>query len=159
MWKHGSMKTEHIIVTIALLLFVGSVFYTAMAGVNNPSQVNAVGTSTPWDGADLAIELLRGNTPFVVADAGTSSPLFILNAKGFAGFGTTTPGAPFAITASSSFIFSSGNAGTTTFAIRNEAAANGNNACIELQTDGITYRVFINAARTGLLAEAGTCDN
>ncbi len=150
---------KYLLFGLALLLFVGSIFYTAIAGINNPVQFNAVGTTTPWQGADFAIELLRGDTPFVVADSGTSSPLFILNAKGFAGFGTTTPGAPFSITASSSFIFSSGNAGTTTFAIRNEAEANGNNSCIEMTADGTTYRVFINAARTGLLAEAGTCDN
>ena len=56
-------------------------------------------------------------------------------------------------------VFSSGGAGTTTFSILNEAAANQTNACIEMSTDGITYRVFINSARTGLLVEAGGCMN
>lgn len=55
--------------------------------------------------------------------------------------------------------FSSGSAATTTFSILNTAGPNLTNACIEMSTDGILYRVFINAARTGMLVEAGSCMN
>lgn len=54
-------------------------------------------------------------------------------------------------------VFSSGGTGTTTLSILNEANANGTNACIEMSTDGLTYRVFVNAARTGMLVEQGSC--
>ncbi len=54
---------------------------------------------------------------------------------------------------------SSGGTGTTTLGIYNEAGANGKNACIEMSTDGVLYRVFINAARTGLTVQAGSCKN
>lgn len=55
--------------------------------------------------------------------------------------------------------FSSGSAATTTFSILNTAGTNATNACIEMSTDGILYRVFINSARTGMLVEAGSCMN
>lgn len=55
--------------------------------------------------------------------------------------------------------FSSGGEATTTLSIVNEAGANSTGGCLEMSADGVVYRVFINSARTGVLAEAGGCMN
>ncbi len=55
--------------------------------------------------------------------------------------------------------FSSGGIATTTLSIVNEAGANQTGGCLEMSADGVVYRVFINSARTGVLAEAGGCMN
>ncbi len=55
--------------------------------------------------------------------------------------------------------FSSGGTGTSTLGVYNEAGANGTNGCIEMSTDGVIYRIFVNGARTGLTVQAGSCSN
>ncbi|MBI4121531.1 MAG: hypothetical protein HY470_01065 [Candidatus Ryanbacteria bacterium] len=54
-------------------------------------------------------------------------------------------------------LFSSGGTGTTTVSILSEADADGANACIQMSSDGLTYRVFINGAGTGLTVQLGSC--
>ena len=51
-----------------------------------------LGTTTPWKGSDYAFEQQAGTQPvFLVGDTGTSTPHFVISAKGNVGIGTTSP--------------------------------------------------------------------
>ena len=55
------------------------------------------GTTTPWYDATLAIEQ-RGTSPnLIVGDTGTTTPLFMIDAKGRVAVGTTSPRALFSL--------------------------------------------------------------
>lgn len=54
-------------------------------------------------------------------------------------------------------VFSSGGTGTSTLSVLSEAGANAAGGCIELSADGLTYAVYINAARTGVEAAQKSC--
>jgi len=97
-----------------------------------------------------------------VGDATTTDNAFVVgtsltvNANGNVFIGTATTGLGFIVERSQS-IFSSGGTGTTTLSVLNEAAADGTGGCIEMSSDGLTYRIMINGDGNGLLVEAGDC--
>ena len=76
----------------------GNIFLDMNRGTNI-----GFGTTTPWGLSAIEIQTINsvgmGNTipAFVVGDEGTSTPAFIiLNANGYLGIGTSTPGTPIA---------------------------------------------------------------
>ncbi|MEK7630417.1 MAG: hypothetical protein AAB417_00080 [Patescibacteria group bacterium] len=140
-------------------LFIGGTTTQSMAAV-------AFGTATAGTNIDAYISGGLGVNNATSADGdfvvGTS-PLLSFTKNGRLVVGATSTGAVSGISGhkfifdGGQAIFSSGSTATATLSILNEASADGTNACIEMSTDGITYRVFINSARTGLTAEAGSC--
>ena len=56
-------------------------------------------------------------------------------------------------------IFSSGGTGTTTLSVLSEASADGQNGCIEMSADGLTYAIFINNLRTGVAVAQKSCSS
>ncbi|MBI4121492.1 MAG: hypothetical protein HY470_00855, partial [Candidatus Ryanbacteria bacterium] len=55
------------------------------------TDIVGIGTTSPWDGASLAIEQNGTSTLFVIGDSGSSSPFFYVTAKGVVSLGSTSP--------------------------------------------------------------------
>lgn len=107
-----------------------------------------IGLSTTTDFAFIA-----GGTNGIRVWGGTTAAL----SSGDVSVGATTSPSGFVVE-KNTFIFSTGDTTTSTLGILNEAAANGANSCIEMNSDGLLYRVMINGAGNGVLVEAGSCN-
>ena len=107
-----------------------------------------VGDATTTDYAFQA-----GGDGGIAVFGGTSAAL----ASGDVLIGATTSSYGFVVE-KPQFMFSTGGTGTSTLSVLNEAAANGANSCIEMSSDGLTYRIMIDGAGTALLVEAGNCN-
>ncbi|MEK7173870.1 MAG: hypothetical protein AAB710_02185 [Patescibacteria group bacterium] len=107
-----------------------------------------VGLSTTTDYSFIA----GGTNGLTVLGGGTT----LGTASGDVIIGATTSTFGFVVE-KPQFMFSTGGTGTSTLSVLNEAAANGANSCIEMSSDGLTYRIMIDGAGTALLVEAGNC--
>ncbi|MFC1595227.1 hypothetical protein ACFL3E_02255, partial [Patescibacteria group bacterium] len=136
------------------------------------SNIGMFGTSAPIIADGLSIGGAAGTHADVyvsgglgVGNATTSDGDFVVgNDFSVTANGNTIVGAP--TTSISMFTvdggnmtLSSGGTGTTTLSIMTEAAADGENSCIEMSNDGITYTLMIDGAGTGVLVSAGDCDS
>lgn len=94
-----------------------------------------------------------------------ADPIFSFTSNGRLVVGATStaltaPGAPNKfIFDGGQAVFSSGGTGTTTLSILTEAGADGQNGCIEMSADGLTYAIFINNLRTGVTVAQKSCSS
>ncbi|MEK7660356.1 MAG: hypothetical protein AAB343_04090, partial [Patescibacteria group bacterium] len=56
-----------------------------------------IGTTSPWGGALLAIEMSSSSPAFVIGDTGSSTPFFFVASQGYVGVGTSSPTQEFSV--------------------------------------------------------------
>jgi hypothetical protein len=140
-----------------------------MLGTSSPAFDTAlnIGTDTAGTNAHLYVSGGLG-----VANATSSTGDFIIRAAdpifSFTSNGRLVVGATStALTATGApnkfvfdggqAVFSSGGTGSTTLSVLSEAGADGQNGCIELSSDGLTYALYINGAGTGVEVSQKSC--
>lgn len=136
-------------------------------GTNTPSALFlnggslVVSSSTYIDGALGVANATTSRGDFIVGNVNPGILSFTSNGRlvvGATSTALTATGAPNKfIFDGGQAVFSSGGTGTTTLSVLSEANADGQNGCIEMSSDGLTYAIYINGAGSGVEVAQKSC--